>query len=84
MSKPQVEIRIVREEDGWSGFRHRADVYVDGEFVTGGSYGGEPEDNTRWRDYKWVEESLRQLALSLGAAAEITETDERSAESVED
>lgn len=46
-------------------------VYVDGALIGEGWIGGEPEDNCRSRDYRWVEPLLRELANRLGAEAEI-------------
>jgi hypothetical protein len=53
------------ERDGE--FWHETDVSVDGTSIGGGSYGGAPEDNSYWRDYKWVEPLLAKLAATLGA-----------------
>lgn len=46
-------------------------VIVDGEVIGTGDYGGEPEDNCEYRDYKWVKELLVTLARRLGAEATI-------------
>ena len=50
--------------------------FVDGEHIGSGSYGGEPEDNTRFRDYNWVEPLIAKIARRLGATVEIRETSE--------
>ena len=47
------------------------EVYIDGEKIGEGYYGGEPEDNMRSRTYKWVEPLLKTLAEKLGAEVEI-------------
>jgi len=47
-------------------------VLVDGVEIGTGRYGGEPEDNCRYRDYDWVEDMLKKLAESLGADVVIT------------
>ena len=62
----------IRSLDGgkysnWTG----TEVLVDGVLIGQGSYGGEPEDNSRWRDYRWVEPLLKKLAEVLGASVEI-------------
>ena len=49
----------------------KREVYVDGEKIGEGYYGGEPEDNSRQRDYSWVENLLLELSKSLGAEVEI-------------
>lgn len=46
-------------------------LVVDGEVVATGDFGGEPEDNTECRDYKWVKDMLAGLARCLGADARI-------------
>ena len=48
----------------------RVEVWLNGECVGGGEYGGPPEDNHRDRDYWWVEDLLSDLALGLGAEVE--------------
>ena len=45
-------------------------VEVDGKEIGRGRYGGEPEDNCRYRDYDWVEFLLERLAKELGAEVE--------------
>lgn len=47
-------------------------VYVDDKLIGEGVYGGEPEDNSRSRDYGWVETIIENLAKELGATV-ITE-----------
>lgn len=48
-------------------------LLVDGVEIGQGYYRGEPEDNCRSRDYKWVEQLLKKLAESLGADVEVVE-----------
>lgn len=55
--------------------RYELNVFVDGELIGGGGYGGEPEDNTHYRDYKWVQELVVELAKELGA--EVTQSAEK-------
>lgn len=50
--------------------QYQTHLYVDDKHVSMGEYGGEPEDNSIHRDYKWVEEMLEQLAMALGAKVE--------------
>jgi hypothetical protein len=40
-------------------------VYIGDEYIGGGSYGGEPEDNTHYRDYKWVQQLVLNLLFRL-------------------
>ena len=56
----------------------RTDVYVDDVYIGGGTYGGEPEDNMRCRDYDWVEMLLDTLATKLGAEVKVESTDEEA------
>lgn len=69
MSKPKVELQHYKisptcDYDGG------ITVVVDGKVIAVGTYGGCPEDNTRHRDYSWVEEALGDLAKALGADVE--------------
>lgn len=48
-------------------------LYVDGDLLVEGYYGGEPEDNSRTRGYCWVETALKRLAEALGAEYETLE-----------
>ena len=65
----KVKIESYTWESDWA--THEATkVYVDGELVIDGGYGGEPEDNTRYRDYSWVEAGIEALAKKLGAEVE--------------
>ena len=51
-------------------------VYVDGELAIDAEYGGEPEDNSRLRDYHWVESGIAKIAKLLGAEVVIKEIGE--------
>lgn len=48
-------------------------IFVNEQLIACGNYGGEPEDNTRRRDYSWIEDALEMLAVSLGATVEVVE-----------
>lgn len=50
----------------------RLEVRVNGDYVGGGVYGGEPEDNCRTRDYMWIEHLIADLAIKLGAEVTLT------------
>lgn len=56
---------------GMTGIR----VIVDGEVIGTGEYGGEPEDNCEYRDYKWVKVLLVALANKLGASTSIDDVE---------
>lgn len=56
--------------------KDRVEVFVGDELVGSGYYGGEPEDNSRSRDYSWVESLVEKLALKLGAEVECSSTKE--------
>lgn len=68
MTRKLVEIKITDDNDVRSS---ELELLVDGQTLGYGGYGGEPEDNTRHRDYAWVEELLYQLAKALGADVEV-------------
>lgn len=46
-------------------------VEIDGIEVGRGTYGGEPEDAYRCRDYGWVEILIEKVAEKLGAKVEL-------------
>ena len=50
-------------------------IYKDGKEWIRGGYGGEPEDNSHFRDYSWVREAMAELAKELGAEVEKTSTE---------
>ena len=61
--KVTIKSRTLQTEYGDN--RESTYVYVDDKLIGSGSYGGEPEDNSRRRDYGWVEDMLIKLALEL-------------------
>jgi hypothetical protein len=68
-----MRVRIERVSTGYNfDTYYETNVYVDDELVGGGSYGGEPEDNSIHRDYAWVEIVLADLAKKLGADVDLT------------
>ena len=71
----KVRIESVTEKSKYGDFELTR-IYVDDVLVGEGSYGGEPEDNSRSRDYRWVEGLLEDLATELGAEVEIVEIKE--------
>jgi hypothetical protein len=77
---PTVRIERVCEVSDY-GDHYSTRVYVDDKLVGKGSYGGEPEDNSIFRDYSWVPALLTDLATKLGAKVEqkrITENAENA------
>lgn len=50
-------------------------VDVDEKELITGCVGGEPEDNSVYRDYDWIIPALEMLAMSLGATVEVVEPD---------
>lgn len=68
MSK--VKIKVTSIENKWGDNIDELAVFVDENPVGFGSYGGEPEDNSRGRDYSWVEPLIKKLAIALGAEVE--------------
>lgn len=62
----KVTIKIISELTKWED-RDSIEVLVDNELIGTGNYGGEPEDNSRTRDYSWIETLIEKLAKKLGA-----------------
>ena len=60
-----------------SGWDTRTDlvIYKDEVEFFRGSYGGEPEDNTHYRDYNWVAEAAAKVTKELGAEVERTHSE---------
>lgn len=69
----KVKIEYAESENwGWGPPDNELRVYVDGEQLPlVGYFGGEPEDNTRGRTYRWVDSLLSMLADRLGAEVEM-------------
>lgn len=76
--KHSIEIQHVKEY--WSQWADEGidtvRVLVDGKEIGRGTYGGEPEDNTRSRQYSWVEPLLGKLSEELDATISYTQTEE--------
>jgi hypothetical protein len=69
---PRHKVRIEQHtEMGMDCPLESTKVFVDNEYVGDGFYGGEPEDNTRDREYSWVQSLLCQLSTKLGAEVEV-------------
>ncbi len=66
MSKVQVLIDVWDKNEGRAGIK----VLVDGVRISSGSIGGEPEDNSIFRDYGWVVPTIEKLSVVLGAEYE--------------
>lgn len=62
-----VHIKSISRETKWGDLREEVEIYIDGVSIGRQSYGGEPEDNTRGRDYAWVEVVIEEIARELGA-----------------
>jgi hypothetical protein len=67
----KVLIESITVGDTYRYERELTRVSVDGQELCTGSYGGEPEDNSRRRDYRWVEPLLQQLSARCGAEVEL-------------
>jgi hypothetical protein len=63
----KVTIKSMTGRNRYDDRLERTVVMVDGAEIGSGDYGGEPEDNCRFRDYKWVEPLLKTLGEKLGA-----------------
>lgn len=73
--KPQVQVWIVDETNYRLTYSGYVTVCLNGAVIAEGTFGGEPEDNSRHRDYKWVVKAMAALAEGLGADIEIVETE---------
>lgn len=73
-----VTIKTIDVNTDYGEVNERVEVFVDDELIVTGWYGGEPEDNSRTRDYSWVEAAFATLAKKLGAVVkeEYEEIDE--------
>jgi len=60
---------LTRETDYTT--QEATEVQVDGKTIAFETYGGEPEDNSRCRDYSWVEPLIAKVATVCGAEVEI-------------
>ena len=77
----KVTLKFTEFSSDWRSTRHSLSIEVNGKEIAWGSYGGEPEDNIRCRDYAWVEIALRKLAIELGASVDTVELEEVDADS---
>jgi hypothetical protein len=66
----KVIINSITASNEYRELVEEVEVIVDGFLIGSGCYGGEPEDNSRGRDYSWVEPLLKALAEKLGAKVE--------------
>lgn len=64
---PKVTIKSITGDNFENNINEMTIVEVDGKEIGRGWYGGEVEDNYRFRHYGWVEILLKRLAESLGA-----------------
>jgi hypothetical protein len=76
----KIRLDYETEPNKW-GDRTDLVIYKDGVQFFRGSYGGEPEDNSHYRDYSWVSEAIAKVARELGAEVEHTSTDLKAEES---
>jgi len=73
---PKVDL-IYETETSWNE-RTELVVKIDGVEVARGSYGGEPEDNTYYRDYSWVRDAIETVAQKLGAEVVLSAVEVKS------
>jgi hypothetical protein len=64
-------IESITGVDRFGDFFEEIKVYDGEELIAHERYGGEPEDNRRSRDYKWVEPLLKQVIERCGEKAEL-------------
>lgn len=63
-----LKIKTSLQDDG--DYREKDEFYINGERIGVGYYGGEREDNSKKRDYRWVAEIVQLVAERLGAEVE--------------
>ena len=73
---PKVDL-IYETETSWNE-RTELVVKIDGVEVARGGYGGEPEDNTHYRDYDWVRSANETVAQKLGAEVVLSAVEVKS------
>jgi hypothetical protein len=70
---PRLNITVKEDPDGaWATIRGE----VNGKTLFEGHYGGEPEDNSRNRDYHWVEPAIIRVAKLGGVQVDRTVTED--------
>jgi len=71
---PVIEVRTVgkAELDDFYYWWEKVRIFVNGEMVAEGIYGGAPEDNERKRTYKWVDEAIKAIGEKLGVEVRFT------------
>ena len=71
--KPKIVIKSIETTNNkWDLPLESVIIEIDGVAIeTENFYGGEPEDNSRMRDYKWVEPLIIKLIKTLGFDVEI-------------
>jgi len=79
MAKVKIKSIYYYDKDSFEQYETTI-VEIDGKEIGKGHYGGEPEDNTRGRDYKWVELLLEKIAKELGADVEIEKIEPKTQE----
>lgn len=63
-----LKILTLTKDDG--DYREKDIFFIDGVKIAEGSYGGQPEDNSKGRDYSWVQDAVEKIAQELGASIE--------------
>lgn len=62
-----IELEYQTETTKFGDERTELVIFVDDKELCRGSYGGEPEDNSHYRDYSWVRDAIQTVAEALGA-----------------
>lgn len=66
---PKIKIVVQQIDD----YRHSFELHVNNQFVGSGNFGGEPEDNSYYRDYDWVVPAFKRLAEKLNVPFQLEE-----------
>lgn len=69
--KMNTKIKIVVEQ--LNDTDHSLHLFVNDELIDVGHFGGEPEDNSYYRDYDWVVPAFKRLAEKLNIPCEFEE-----------
>jgi hypothetical protein len=68
--------KVIGSNDDNEGAIVEVRVHIDGADIGTGRFGGEPEDNYEFRQYKWVMPLIQALAAKLGDVEIVEETEE--------
>lgn len=71
--KPLDDTLTITKGIGKYGDLRSVSLELDGKDIGGGEFGGEPEDNSAERDYRWVVPAFEKLATQAGLTVSVVE-----------